>query len=282
MTPRLKAGPGRDGAETSTEAPQRPFIIWTLQRTGGTNLTHHLKRRSGLGMAEHEPFNPPRSYGHITRAWKRTRDPDALEAAVRAVCARGENIKHCVEMVPRKVSESLLKASCEADFRHLLLYRRDTVGRLLSMEYAQRTKVWGPGHIDKAAGDALAFETPLDVPSLIAHEKRCIDLLNWAWRRLRKGGARPVALAYEDMYGPDETLALGVLSQTLRGLDLARGPADAPLIAEVRSRGDQNTRDRYARFQGIDALRQQAAALPKLRFASQTAPAVATDETEAQ
>ncbi len=45
----------------------RPFIIWTLQRTGGTNLTVRLVELSGLESFPHEPFNIERIHGHITK-----------------------------------------------------------------------------------------------------------------------------------------------------------------------------------------------------------------------
>jgi hypothetical protein len=48
---------------------------------------------------------------------------------------------------------------------------------------------------------------------------------------------------------------------------MARGPApDAAFLARVRSRGDQGTRDRYARFVGIEALRAALRSAPALAF----------------
>lgn len=41
----------------ATSANVKPFIIWTLQRTGGTNLAQRLVELSGLKGAQHEPFN---------------------------------------------------------------------------------------------------------------------------------------------------------------------------------------------------------------------------------
>jgi len=254
-----------------TAGVARPFLIVTLQRTGGTNLTNRLRRRSSFAT-EHEPFNQPRTYGAITRAWKATRDLGALQTDVAAVCARPVNIKHCVEMAPWKVTAVLLAASAEAGYRHLFLYRRDIVGRILSMEYAQRTKVWGPDHIEKAAHDAGAFEAPLDVETLLAHESRCIGRLNRAWKALRAAGARPGALAYEDLYGTDEDAARAMLDGVLDRLGFARdAAADAALLAELRAEGDQMTRDRYGRFRGVDALRERVAGLPKLRLGGRSA-----------
>lgn len=250
------------------ERTDRPFLILTLQRTGGTNLTFQLTRRSSWKLAEqHEPFNRPRVYGHVTKAWEENRDRRALDAAIAEICARLENVKHCVEMVPIKVTESLIDASIAADYRFLFLYREDPVGRILSAEYARRTKVWGPRHVHKVAEDAVAFETPLDVPLLIDREAKCIGRLNEAWKQLVAGGAKPVALSYEEMYGPDEARAWAGLSRVLAGLDLARGEAkDREILATMRGKGDQNTRDRYERFIGLDTLRERRATLPKFVF----------------
>jgi hypothetical protein len=47
-----------------------PFIIWTMQRTGGTTLTDLLMSMSEHPGAEHEPFNwarkQPRQFWPIT------------------------------------------------------------------------------------------------------------------------------------------------------------------------------------------------------------------------
>lgn len=252
---------GRTGAE-------RPFIIHTLQRTGGTNLTKHLNRLSSFPVArQHEPFNRPRVYGHVTRAWEADRDAEALYAAMRVILAGEENIKHCVEMVPWKITGALVDCATEAGYRHMFLYRRDALGRILSMEYAQRTKIWGPSHLDKLSGDAVAFETPLDVDALVANEARCNRLLNRTWNHLAAAGVRAEPLAFEDLYGPDAALAGAALTRILTHLGLSKGAeADAELLAILRGDGGQQTRDRYVRFQGIAELRDRLADLEQPVF----------------
>ena len=44
---------------------KRPFIIWTLRRTGGTILAAHI------GVKHHEPFNKDRIFGDVSKAWLR-------------------------------------------------------------------------------------------------------------------------------------------------------------------------------------------------------------------
>jgi len=252
----------------ASPAKATPFVIWTLQRTGGTNLTRHLAGRSPLKPVHHEPFNRPRIYGEVTKAWLSGRNPHTLRKAVSEVCARREIIKHCVEVVPLEVSLALAECASAAGYRHLFLLRREPLGRILSKEYARRTKVWGPSHIDKAENDAKAFATPLEVAQLLTEEAGNVDWLNRVWKLLQAQNAPVATIAYEDLYGPEVDLAAGALTRLVHFLALAQGPEqDALMLADLRGTGDQNTRDRYVRFQGLDALRAGLASLPSLAFA---------------
>ncbi len=201
----------------------KPFIIWTLQRTGGTNLTTKLEEISGLHPAEHEPFNPDRQYGQITRDWLESRDRGRLDAAVQAAVDTRGIIKHCVEAVPWEISESLARASTLAGCRHLFLYRRNALDRLLSLRFAALTGIWGPrrwswnkelfdadddrGQNVESAIDS-ALQRALPVEELASHEHYCVKLLNRTWALLDAMGAKPVALAFEDIYQSDDTQSL--------------------------------------------------------------------------
>lgn len=245
----------------------RPFIIWTLQRTGGTNLTKHLAKRTPFKPIHPEPFNKPRIYGEVSKAWLADRNPEALRASVAEVVAKNEGIKHCVEMVPLEVSRALAETSAAAGWRHMFLYRREPLGRVLSKEYAERTKVWGPSHIDKAENDAEAFVEPLNVEHLLKEETRNVDWLNRISKQLSTTGATVATMAYEDLYGPDADKAALALARLLGALNLSQGiDKDAAMLADLRGTGDQNTRDRYGRFIGIEALQQALATLPRLVF----------------
>jgi hypothetical protein len=120
-----------------------PFVVWTLQRTGGTNLTARLVELAGLKSAPHEPFNVGRVYGYITQAWQSDQDRVSLRQAVAEVAAKGEVIKHCVETVPWEITEALLEATHAAGYRHLFLYRRHAAERLLSLSTSPRKPAFG-------------------------------------------------------------------------------------------------------------------------------------------
>jgi hypothetical protein len=241
--------------KSGDRAQARPFIIWTLQRTGGTNLTSHLIRRSPFRSSQHEPFNRKREFGHITRRWMKGKNAQDLACEMEQICARNLCIKHCVEQVPLEVSRALAAASVKADYGQLFLYRRHGLRRLLSVEYARRTGVWGRGHLDKAEQDEIAFRKPLDVEQLAIHEERCNFLLSDVWKLLYRLGQKPCALAYEDIYETDDATALQNLRIGLDALGLSRGEkSDSRLVQQLRNRGHQGTRDRYSRFSGIDEL----------------------------
>lgn len=172
---------------TDATARDKPFIIWTVQRTGGTNLTKSLVKLSSYAI-EQEPFNRPRMYGHITKAWDQNRDPDALRAAVQETTTGAHNVKHCVETIPWEVSEAILRSTNISIYNHLFLVREDSLPRLLSMEYAKRTNVWGPTHEAPDREADPAFETPLNVAQLLKHETMSIERLNRAWDSLLTSG----------------------------------------------------------------------------------------------
>ena len=79
-----------------------PFIIWTLQRTGGTNLAKQSVSRSDLMCnqhesvsmdykpLDHEPFNMDRVYGHITRQWMASRDEGVLIEKMQEIVAQND------------------------------------------------------------------------------------------------------------------------------------------------------------------------------------------------
>lgn len=264
-----------------------PFIIWTLQRTGGTNLARRLFEASGLpgtdgrplstgGLLDrvtdawklHEPFNyghgsEDRPFGFASERFLKGGSPRELDAVTHAVCAHRLPLKHCVEMVPPEVTRSLAMASVRHGYRHVFLYRRNPLDRLLSMEFARRSGVWGPALKGSAAPDHEIFSRPLDVDALIAHERTSGERLEQTWQWLVTAGAQPLPLAYEDIYQPAlPAQARERLMHLLHALGLGKGrESDNAFIDEIIGSGDQGTRERYHAFAGIDALREQLAAL---------------------
>ncbi|MEL7301274.1 MAG: hypothetical protein AAFM92_12905 [Pseudomonadota bacterium] len=246
-----------------------PFVIWTLQRTGGTNLNKHLNMHSGNEKYQDEPFNRRRECGAVTQAWLDDQNEDALHRSINVICAKRKNMKHCVERIPWPISEALIAASHRAGYAPVFLFREDPMQRLLSMEYAMRTKAWGPKKASENSEDPSAFDKPLDVDALIAHETRANNKLKKAWRQLKKAGAAPVAVSYEELYSSDPEEMRTATKRVFKRLGV---PAlDEKVIEGIRKTGDQQTRDRYSNFKGRDELQSRLVELPRLPFARQKA-----------
>lgn len=231
-----------------------PFVIWTLQRTGGTNLTQRLVERSGLRGIEHEPFNIGRVHGDITKAWMEGKDDVALTKAMMGVISKRPVIKHCVEMVPWAVTRALADATIQAGYRHLFLFRQEPRDRLLSLHFARNTGVWGPNMKKSELAPGVLVE-PVPVAQLLSHERACLDLLTTSWTYLTRHGGQPRALSYEQVYRSSREQAKALLLLVLDDLGLSKNAEDDDDFVDlVLGNGDQGTRDKYAHIEGVDDL----------------------------
>lgn len=258
----------KDGWTMARE--EHPYIIWTLQRTGGTNLAKRLTALSRFAAVQHEPFNNGRIYGHVAEAWQCDQDSAALQASVNSICERKVLIKHCVEEVAWAVTEALIEASCRAGYRHIFLYRRQPLDRLLSLHFARKTGVWGAqlkgqtlaARAQVSAGPMdSALEEPLPIAQLVAHEGRCVNVLGRTLKALCDRGQEPAALAYEDVYrAEDPEQPYELVTALLRYLALSRGAeADRAFVASLITEGDQGTRSKYRQFKGVEDLEERLA-----------------------
>ncbi len=123
---------------------ERPWLILTLRRTGGTSLTSFLASVSSFPSIEHEPFNKARTLGHITQDFRQTGDAEVMRASIVDALAKRPNIKHCVEILPLELTRTLIDVCMEKGYRFIVLTRRDEARRLASLFLAQSTGAWGP------------------------------------------------------------------------------------------------------------------------------------------
>ncbi len=265
-----------DLASSVKPSPIKPIIVWTLRRTGGTNLAARLFDRTGRKNVQHEPFNLGRQFGDTTKRWLEKADETALRKDVVAICSEHVNVKHCVEIIPWEITLRLLEASVANGYSHLFLYRRNAVDRLMSLHFAQVTGIWGPKlRPSSVSGDPTPSanssseraisEAPLPVQALVEQERAAIERLVAAWRRLSTIGVRASALAYEDVYrSPAFADAHDCLMSLLAHLGLAASPAeDEALVKSILSRGDQGTRDKYALIPGRRELEEALRSVPR-------------------
>lgn len=243
------------------ELDTTPFIIWTLQRTGGTNLAHRLMELSRLPKTDHEPFLVGRALGYVTSEWVENQDGIALKEAVGSVCAKGVLIKHCVEVVPWDVTESLVDASISSGYKHLFLYRRNAVERLLSLYSAMKSGRWGPDmklFVQMTGANNLGTKEARDFTSqspftgenpaeaLAEHEAWSVEAMLRTWWRLRLRGEEPVAVAYEDIYcASNQRRTVSLLSSVLDHVGLRVSSGVAEWVRSLLSYGLQGEREDY-------------------------------------
>lgn len=231
-----------------------PFIIWTFRRTGGTNLSSALFDRSPFDKAQHEPFNVERQFGKVTSDWLEKPDPVAMQAAVEEICQRRIVIKHCLEIIPEEINTALAKAAVAQGYRHVFLYRRNALDRLMSLHFASQSGVWGKEHLKNGEINEEIFAQGIPVQKLIAHESHCRTEMLRIYNLLRNENQQPLMLAFEDLYlNPDKTEAQRQVLNALQVLKLATDSQQDQAFAEkVLTGGEQGTRNHYSRFADYD------------------------------
>ncbi|MFH7566177.1 sulfotransferase family 2 domain-containing protein [Oceanimonas smirnovii] len=251
----------------SNSDSEAPFIIWTLRRCGGTNLGEALFKASKFNAVQHEPFNGDRIFGHITRSWSNTKDKELLYKNIREVLEKKPLIKHCFEIIPDEVNEALVKISSELNYKHLFLYREHPTDRLLSLNYAQTTGIWGKEHKNTVKLDEKIFDKPVDINRLIKHEQDSRRKIKLIHRNINKLHANPLALTFESLYQGAYEYSESLVMSTFKCLGLKFDDISPNTLKKMLRGGGQGTKEDYLRFPGADNLKEQANKLPRLLLA---------------
>lgn len=229
-----------------------PFLIWTVQRTGGTSLTELLMKMSEHQSADHEPFNwrrhKPRQFGHIAQHWAETKDNGALEASLGKVFVDRYLIKHCYELHGTPFSARMLRAAAKTDYRHILLLRRDELSRLVSKFIAEANGTWFKDHAAKVyAGIASQKRElePLPVEAIVRHYENCSKMTDNLRDLLVRNKVNAREIYYEDIYVGDREARLKHLNGLFDFLGFTPETVEAHRadIEEKIFDGGQNTRD---------------------------------------
>ncbi|AXC49938.1 hypothetical protein DRW48_09740 [Paracoccus suum] len=241
-----------------------PFIIWTMRRTGGTTLTNLLMAFSDRPKLEHEPFNFDRELGPIARNFSATKDVPTLKAQLREVLAAGPSIKHCYELASTDFNRILMQLTNKLGYRHIVLTRNDEAGRLLSLELAKITGVWGKhGATDRyqAVNDGKVQLPPLDVELLLGHQRACRRMTREVEANFTRLGISPIRIAFEDIYADPEAGRERVRA-LCAALEIVPDDAEdfeTQLMIALREKG-QNTAAIYAAVPNLAEAREAVAA----------------------
>ncbi len=222
---------------------EKPWLILTLRRTGGTSLTGFLAKVSRFRTIEHEPFNRDRRLAHVT-ALCRDQDPKPLMQGMCDALRDRPNIKHCFEFLPIALTMALITQADRQGYGIMLLTRRDEAKRQLSLAVAMATGAWGP---DAAARIYPAIEageiTPpgIDLGALKARVRQDYSALGQVLALLR---ARRIAhdwLLFEELYNRPEALPDTLLA-IASGLGVQVAPDDPRLEGLAGQRGQDSAR----------------------------------------
>lgn len=247
-----------------------PFIIWTFRRTGGTNLGQALFNASPYQQVEHEPFNYDRVFGEVTRRFKDSGDVGQLRKDLESILEKRPLIKHCLEIIPQELNLILAELSVKFGYKSIFLYREYAKDRILSLNYAQTTGVWGKEQKNKLEENPNIFKTPFPVNRMIHHEYRCRQKMTGVFSYLVSSGVSPVILSFEALYQhKNYEYSCMLVSDLFAKLHLCKEIVTESFLEKMLKRGGQGTKSDYLRFPGADEFVSESLKLPKYTLHSE-------------
>jgi hypothetical protein len=242
-----------------------PFIIWTMQRTGGTSLTDLLMEMSEHRTTEHEPFNwrekKPGPFWPIARAWNNTGDVAAISASLDKIFADRHLIKHCYELHNMRFNEQLLAAAIRAGYRHVLLLRRDEFQRLISRFIAEAQGTWFKDYSRKVFSQVVQGKRvlgPLPVNKVVGHFRRCRSITSVLLGWFKAQSVEYCHVYYEDLYTGEPATRLASLHTLLEFLQFSEDDitGQEALIKEKIFLSGQDTGSVLPFVPNLDVVRQ--------------------------
>lgn len=243
-----------------------PFIIWTFRRSGGTNLASALIKASQYRGIEHEPFNEDRALGYITTRFKSGVSEKEIREQIRVVLRDKKNIKHCLEIIPEELNRIIAEVSSELGYKHLFLYREKAAPRLLSLNYAKTTGIWGPKQKEAFNGE-IDYSKPVDVKGLIAHEKHGRAEMSKLYKLVQAESTNTVPkISYEQLYFGDKKVTRNVIDHIYSTMGMRDRIPDDEEVLRITSNGQQNSNSEYLLFPRASELKEVADSLGKFRL----------------
>jgi hypothetical protein len=237
---------------------ERPYLILTLRRTGGTSLMSFLAQVSSFPTLQHEPLNQDRVWGAITASFRESGDVAAVKRGLAERLEQRPNIKHCFEIIPYPVTLALIEACAARDYAVFLLTRRDEASRLRSLFLAQATGVWGASQAGGVYPRVLSGELkllPIDLKTVRARAALDAAALGMVLRFLRHRRIDREWLLFEEIYADDgeiRTRAREIAGKV--GVTVAAGDARLDAFAGQSGQGSAAIFDCLPNAAAVSAL----------------------------
>lgn len=228
--------------EDITFMPEKPWLILTLRRTGGTSLTSALSKASSFPTIEHEPFNFDRLWGDVSAGFCDSGQVETLNQAIAAKLQNHPNIKHCFEFLPTPITLALITQAQRMEYHIILLTRRDEAKRQLSLSLALATDAWGAKQAAKVYPRIKSGEhaiAPIDLQKLRNRVQRDYRALGKTLIWLRNRKIPFDWLLFEELYQGTEPLSVQVCDLAARiGISLTQ---DDPRLAVLAKSNGQKS-----------------------------------------
>lgn len=172
---------------------------------------------------DHEPFHLARAFGHVTEHWNTTRDAAALDRALAEIFAERYLIKHCYELHQEQFNTALAQAAEHANYRHILLLRKDELSRLVSMAIAEANGTWFRDWARKVYADVSHGKRrfqPLPVKRIVNQYKKCLSETEKIRTTFIQIGVHPFEIYYEDLYKGERKPRTAALNNLFDFLEL--------------------------------------------------------------
>ncbi|MEE2946322.1 MAG: hypothetical protein VX444_14220 [Pseudomonadota bacterium] len=242
-----------------------PYIIWTMQRSGGTALADLLAGFSDHPTIQHEPFNAERRFGAITQAWSERFDGAKLERDLMGALRNRPAIKHCYELVPGAINSALITVARLLDYRCIVLVRECEVDRVLSLQLAKMTGAWGKDDAQTAYEAFVSGERRLgdiNIAEAERHLRLCRERSDWLRDVTRRDPRSFLELSFAQVFlggskGPS------TLEAVFEFLEIDPHVKDGWVekVAQMRAQTGQNSARILPLVPNIDAARRALQAL---------------------
>jgi len=250
----------------------RAIIIFANQRTGSTTLIRWFTKEhkkyinydkiiesvKDLGYSVNED-DWSRSneifdvdigvFKNVILEYQKNKDATKLELAIKTIMSFRPTFKVINEYTDIEVIKLISKYINYYHYSAILLHRRKTFERLLSLWFMENYK------------DSKENIPAIDVDWLIEREKLCIKINKEIWELLRKVGCRYISLSFEDLYS-------SMADSTILHISFRYLFYNVWDFTELQQIGKLNLNKYYYKMKGIEKLKESLNDLERPTFSN--------------
>ena len=184
----------------------KPFLIWTMRRTGGTSLSSLIQRYASFPVL-HEPFNTGRPWNDLAVGYKaREKSGESTAAIEQSLTERlsdSKIVKNCYDIHRPGLHLALMRIASSLGYQHLILDRHNEQDRILSLALAAQTGAWGKSSAETIYPEIFEGRrklSALNTKKVVNDRQKARERRLWLHGVMQAEGIRPVVVFFEDIY----------------------------------------------------------------------------------